>query len=578
MADLSRRHLIKTAALVAGAGAGAGVSTSTLAQSAPAFSAGSEGQSQGRHFARITADGSDVRALSLQQGFNRRWFAGNCEVIYLCYDTEGVATALEEVIQRYGRRFSIKSGGHCYENFVFNPKIKAIIDTSALNQMLHTDHGYTLGAGCSNWDTHVWLLREGLCLPAGSCYSVGLGGHICGGGFGLLSRLHGLTVDWLSAVTLVVLEKNGTPVIKTVSKNSADADERDLFWAHTGGGGGNFGVITAYHFETLPKAPEAALIGNLAWQWADVDAARLGALLDVFAELSNDAPREFFGLFNLNHISAGGQFNLVYQIVSSEDIPVERLNAASRSIERQMTDIAAPVASVTPIIGQMCWLGQAPAKSKNIHTYYEALQQLNGSGPNQRSKYKSAYMKKAFPFDQVEKIHHWLTTQPDDIAPNDTAQTLVQVDSYGGAVNDVAGTDTAIAHRESIMKLQYQSYWVQNRSEPGDKDDRTGRALVRWLNDSYADIYSEYGGVPDPSNDSTGTVDGCYYNYPDIELSRPPRSIHDAMELYFKQNFKPDSKQSLDDSFAPKERHLMTIKNRWDPGRYFVHGQSIPFE
>jgi FAD/FMN-containing dehydrogenase len=37
-------------------------------------------------------------------------------------------------------------------------------------------------------------------IPGGSCYSVGAGGHICGGGYGLLSRKYGLTVDHLVAV------------------------------------------------------------------------------------------------------------------------------------------------------------------------------------------------------------------------------------------------------------------------------------------------------------------------------------------------------------------------------------------
>ena len=79
--------------------------------------------------------------------------------------------------------------------------------------------------------------------------AVGLGGHISGGGDGILSRLNGITVDWLTGVEVVVKDKDESGVTNAarliyVSKDSTDKEEHDLWWAHTGGGGGNFGVIT----------------------------------------------------------------------------------------------------------------------------------------------------------------------------------------------------------------------------------------------------------------------------------------------------------------------------------------------
>ena len=72
---------------------------------------------------------------SFLQGFNRRWFASNCEVVYLCESTEDVEVALETAINLYGGNVKIKSGGHCYENFVFNEQTKAIIDITSLNEV-----------------------------------------------------------------------------------------------------------------------------------------------------------------------------------------------------------------------------------------------------------------------------------------------------------------------------------------------------------------------------------------------------------------------------------------------------------
>ena len=553
----TRRHFLKTSLASAGA----------LAVGADSLSRGSaNAQLSASGYDKVRTDGTDVRGYSLQQGFNRRWFGTNVDYVYLCFDAQGVVDALTEIIPEYGSDFAIKSGGHCYENFVFNSDVKVIIDVSPMNSIQQDSSGtIIMGAGATNWEAYKWLAKRGLALPAGSCYSVGLGGHICGGGYGLLSRLHGLTVDWLSAVEIVTVNSNGTPSLQTVSANSGSQNDKDLFWAHTGGGGGNFGVITAYHFDSLPKAPDIALIGSLSFNWSDVDLDTLKALLVGFAETAGSPLREYFGEIKLNHVSAGGQFSFLYQIVNSSDLYyVSDLQDAAQTIKDKFSAIVSPVDPVDPIIGHPIWLGSNLLDSElRVFTFYEALQYLNGSGPNQRGKYKSAYMRKYFPSDQVEKIYNWLhdTTTVDQSL---TKQTLLQVDSYGGAINDKSSSATAIPQRDSIMKLQYQAYWAQNDSEFDTPDSTEGTELVNWMNAAYEDIYSSSGGVPNPLQDSSDTVDGCYYNYPDSELVNTEGGLETAMYLYFKDNFKTNS------------RSLSKVKQNWDPGNYFNHPQSIP--
>ena len=563
MSDLTRRNLLKSAvAASATAGLGSIVgSTSALAQTTGGNCSNQTG------FIKVPTDGSDVRALGLQRGFNRRWYAHDCLFIYLCYDEAGVVGALQDVIS-LGYQFSIKGGGHCYENFVCNDDVKAIIDISPINdiQLDATTGAVTMGAGGTNWEAYKWLSKQGLCLPAGSCYSVGLGGHICGGGYGLLSRLHGLTVDWLSAVTVVTVGADDTPTVRTVSANSSDPNEQDLFWAHTGGGGGNFGVITSYEFSNLPAMPELARIYVYTYNWSDFTLATFKQFLLAYYHLASTNPREYFGLLKLNHISAGGQFSLVAQYVTSSDYPTANdLQVIVNNMNNQLSQIATPVTRTTPIIGHPGWLGEPGTAGSDFHsvyTFYEAMQYLNGSGANQRGKYKSAYMRKTFPDTQAEKIYNWLhdtTSLPESL----TSQTLVQVDTYGGAINDKAPTDTAVPQRDSVMKLQYQAYWAQDESKPGDPDSGDGLALVNWMNAAYADIYSETGGFPDPALDTTNTVDGCYYNYPDSELTTQ-QNIDYAMRLYFLDNYKSNP------------RNLQNIKSVWDPENHFHHPQSIP--
>lgn len=514
--------------------------------------------------------------LSDRQGFDRRWFAPGLEAVYVPTQVDEVAGMARDAIVQHGRDVKITSGRHCYENFVYNESTRAMIDMSALNQVgFDRERGlYFVDAGCENWTVYRALLNGfAKTLPAGSCYSVGAGGHITGGGYGLLSRLRGLTVDHLHAVDIVTWDAaRGEARLRHVSAQGSDPAERDLFWALCGGGGGNFGVIARYWFAELPEAPEHATLWTLAWNWSDMPLSSFRALLAEYAELMAELPDNAFTLLKLNHASAG-QLGLVLQVASPQDTS-HRAHClqAERHVEALQARFAR-VARSTPLLrpfgGHPGHMHTLPASEQAQHlTYLEALQTLNGSGPNQFGKYKSAYMKQAFPIEQVDALHHWLQVVPEGVDADDMKQSLLQVDSYGGEINRRASDATAVPQRSSIMKLQYQTYW-NNDSAPGTSHrppyTTQEAAHVGWIDGMYRDVYAAYGGTPDPARDPHGVVDGCYYNYPDSALgTHADGGIERAMWLYFLDNYRNNP------------RNLVDIKRRWDPTDVFHHPQSIP--
>ena len=76
--------------------------------------------------------------------------------------------------------------------------------------------------------------------------SVGLGGHVLHGGYGMSSRTHGLALDWVDSMTVVLANASVVDCSATVHPS--------LFWAMLGAGSG-FGIATEFRFRTY-EAPE----------------------------------------------------------------------------------------------------------------------------------------------------------------------------------------------------------------------------------------------------------------------------------------------------------------------------------
>lgn len=516
-----------------------------------------------------TPDKPDPRLPSMKQGFNRRWIGTNIDFVYVVYTPQGACTALDRAMEKCSPgTVRIVSGGHCYEDFVFDECVKAIINVTGLVESGYDDdRGYFVSSGDTNWGSFKTLFRDhGRVLPGGSCYSVGLGGHIVGGGDGILARLHGLPVDWLSGVEVVVKPVlTEDSVLKYVHKDS-EGDDGELFWAHTGGGGGNFGIITKYYFKDLPMSPRGVIASNLHFSWDGFTRDALQDLLTKYFKLARCDWKNTVGKFQIFH-QAAEEFVMYLYTSYSNDAEREVAQDRHYHLEADIEQIYKTCEPTKALGGHAGW-APFPVRPRKRHTsktsymhdetmdypFYALTETINGSGPNQRGKYKSAYMIKDFPDFQIDVIWKYLTEVPDGLTSAEMKDALLQVDMFGGEIHKVVWDATAVAQREYIIKLQYQTYWQEE-----DKD----AVNLKWIRDFYEEMYEPYGGVPDPNTQvesGKGVFEGCYFNYPDVDLNNWKNGKYGALELYFLGNL----------------NRLIKAKKLWDPNEIFTNKQSIP--
>ncbi|KAL0304435.1 UNVERIFIED_CONTAM: Berberine bridge enzyme-like 18 [Sesamum radiatum] len=103
-----------------------------------------------------------------------------------------------------------------------------------------------------------------LAFTAGTCPTVGVGGHFSGGGYGMMSRKHAIAADHIIDAKLINADG------QILDRSSMG---EDLFWAIRGGGGTSFGLLLAFKVE-LVTVPETVTVFNVT-RMSEQNATRL---------------------------------------------------------------------------------------------------------------------------------------------------------------------------------------------------------------------------------------------------------------------------------------------------------------
>jgi len=535
---------VTEAATTSAAGAGAGAGARTVTGAATAAAPGAEPQPVA--FGPFSIRPGDVRYESMLRGDNFR-FVGAPDEVRVVSSAEEVVRAVQDAV-RAGHWVAPRSGGHCFENFTADPGIRMLLDLSPMNAVGFDPQmrAFLVEPGARLGEVYTALFKGwGVTIPAGGCPDVGAGGHFAGGGYGPLSRRYGSVVDHLYGVEVVVVDSDGSVRVVRATRE-ADDPNRELWWAHTGGGGGNFGVVTKYWLrdpgatgdeppeKMLPPAPGNMYFQLAGWDWADpkMSPEALIKLLRNFGTWheNNSAPGApgtgLYAILIATCPAQGGSLEVVIQADAAWP-DVERLSQELVDAVNAGTGLTVQApAGVLPWLHMVTWPGDGEGGDKFTR----------------RQKLKAGYLRKGYTDAQLAALAAALQD------PAGTSADGFLLIGYGGQVQAVASDATATAQRDVVMKAVFTTAWLY------ESDDAS---QISWVRRAYRAVYGATGGVPVPDE----TSNGSYINYPDVDLADPAWNTSGVpwSTLYYLDNY-------------PR---LQAVKARWDPRGVFHHAMSI---
>jgi hypothetical protein len=327
-----------------------------------------------------------------------------------------------------------------------------------------------------------------LATPLGVMSGTGIAGLTLGGGLGWLNGRYGLTCDNLTAAEVVTADGDLLRV--------GPQEHPDLFWALRGGGG-NFGVVTAFSYRLHPVGP--VLAGGLAYPWA-----KAAEVLRFHDDFVATAPDELSTAVSLA-LDPTGQPAVGFAVCwcgSPED--GERVLAPLRAF-------GPPLADTIGVTSYAAWQSAPDARFPIGRLHY----------------WKSGYLRDLTP-GAIETLLEHVPQMP-------SAMSGVGLQRLHGAAGRVAPTATAFPHRADQYDLLILSQWEN------PEDSRRNIAWTRGLFDALQPHLQDAVYVNNLGAEGPDRVRSAYGpNYP--RLAEVKRAYDPTNVFRLNQNIAPETR------------------------------------
>ena len=324
----------------------------------------------------------------------------------------------------------------------------------------------TVGAGATLVDVYDQLSSQGVCIPSGTCPTIGIAGITQGGGIGVVDRAYGLTCDRLVSADVVLADG------RLVTCDAAT--HADLFWALRGGGGGNFGIVTSLTFATFATADLTSFAAIFAWS----DAAAVFAAWQAWPQSLPDTAWSALVLGTGSAAAGHPSVEVSGWFIGSPDAFAPTWSAFLAATG------AAPLSqAVQAVTFRDAML--ASCGSRSVSECHLGSETVDGSIARTPFVASSDFFDAALPPAGVQAMLDAVTAQQGQ------RSLIVILDLMGGAIARVAPDATAFVHRAALFSAQYYLPGVPSDKVAAARAAATGlRAAMRpW---SSGEAYQNY--------------------------------------------------------------------------------------
>ncbi|KAL6198525.1 hypothetical protein ACLB2K_028314 [Fragaria x ananassa] len=431
--------------------------------------------------------------------------------------------------QQHGFQIRIRSGGHDFEGLSYVSSVTPFvmldmsnlrsIDINVTDESAWVESGATLGELYFNIGNKSNVHG----FPAGVCPTVGIGGHLSGGGYGPLMRKYGLTVD--NVVDAKLVNANGTMLDR---KSMGE----DLFWAIRGGGA-SFGVVVSWKIKLVP-VPTRVTVFNV------LRTLEQGAIDTVhrWQYVAPKLPKEIFirAMLQVKQNSTSGklamQVSFICHYLGDSEKLLSMMNRSFPELGLQQSDCF----EMSWVESTVFW-GNHPIRTPATVLLDRPM------GPPDFFKGKSDYVKEPIPKHGIESILDLMIKPGLD-------KLYMEWNPYGGRMSEISESETPFPHREgNLFLIQYLGYWKEDKAETAHR---------------YLDLISKMYQEMTPFVSKTPRE--AFLNYRDLDLGANTgnqtnvETARNYGSMYFKENFD----------------RLVLVKTAVDPRNFFKNEQSIP--
>ncbi len=400
-----------------------------------------------------------------RQIYNRSIQRFPAAIVY-CETERDVAFAVCEA-KRRGCTVRVRGGGHNYEGFCIGDNV-VVLDMRRMNHSAidPARSVVRVGAGIRNAALYELVGAAGYPFPSGTCPTVGAAGLTQGGGWGMSARMFGLTCDSLIGARLI--DANGQ--LHCVSETS----EPDLFFALRGGGGGNFGVVTALTYKLPPKLFAVTYVNITASSMPLENGVAVFSRFQAWLKQQDFRFTPLCRIFNSETLGYGFFVRGIYY-----------------GTQAQAETSLAPFLTLPGITVTM-----------QEATFLDAIRMVEqGYPPYEKFRDAGRFAPCVLQEEEMRRIVLLIAER----APG-TAYASIGLFGLGGRVREVAPRETAFFYRDAPYIIDLETRWEHNAAEP---------AALAWMQPRYSYLQS--------------ITPGAYINFPSL-LNR------DYMQAYYGGN------------------------------------------